>query len=286
MLRARPVYCTTTLAPDIMRSTPLFSYVARVREHSPLVHCLANSVTSNFTANTLLAVGAAPAMVTAPEEAEQFAPMASALSVNLGTLDLPQMETIRRAVAAANASQVPWVLDPVAVGVVSMRTEFAKQLLLKRPAVIRGNASEIICLAGGAPSARGVDTTEVSASALPAARELAKATQCVVVVSGATDYVTDGVRTVALSNGSPLMPRVSGTGCVLSAVVAAFVGASREPSAFFDATVAAVGFMSIAGELAAQTAKAPGSFAVAFLDSIATLEETAFEATLRMETLD
>ncbi|RQH02137.1 hydroxyethylthiazole kinase [Paraburkholderia dinghuensis] len=269
-----------------MRSTPLYSHVALVREHSPLVHCLANSVTTNFTANALLALGAAPAMVTAPEEAEEFTPLASALSVNLGTLDLPQMDTIRRAVAAANACNVPWVLDPVAVGVVSLRTGFAKQLLRERPAVIRGNASEIICLAGGVPSARGVDSTELSAAAFPAARELANATQCVVVVSGATDYVTDGARTVALSNGSPLMPRVSGTGCVLSAVVAAFLGASGKPSAFFDATVAAVAFMSVAGELAALTAKAPGSFAVAFLDSIATLDEAAFDATLRMETLD
>lgn len=269
-----------------MRLTSLYPYVALVRDHSPLVHCLPNSVTANFTANALLALGAAPAMVTAPEEAEEFTPLASALSVNLGTLDSLQMETIRRAVAAANACNVPWVLDPVAVGVVSMRTGFAKQLLRERPAVIRGNASEIICLAGGAPSARGVDSTELSGAALPAARDLARAVQGVVVVSGATDYVTDGKRTIALSNGSPVMTRVSGTGCVLSAVVAAFLGASKESSVSLDATVAAVGYMSVAGELAALTTTAPGSFGVAFLDRIATLDEAAFDATLRMEVQD
>lgn len=269
-----------------MRSVPLFSCVSPVRQRSPLVHCLANQVSANFTANALLALGAAPAMIVAPEEAEEFAAVASALSVNLGTLDPLQMDSIRRAVAAVNARGVPWVLDPVAVGVVALRTGFAQRLLRARPTVVRGNASEIISLAGGTPSGRGVDSTAPAKAALPAARALARAAQCVVAVSGATDYVTDGTRTVALANGAALMARVSGTGCILSAAVAAFVAVCGERSDYFDATIAAMAFISIAGELAARDAGAPGSFAVAFLDRIATLDQASFDATLRVERLD
>ena len=269
-----------------MHSIPLFSCASRVRARAPLVHCLTNDVTANFTANALLALGAAPAMIVAPEEAEEFAAVACGLSVNLGTLDAPQMDTIRRAVAAANARAIPWVLDPVAVGVVSLRTGFARQLLRARPTVIRGNASEIISLAGGTPSGRGVDSSVPPQAALPAAQVLAKQARCVVAVSGATDYVTDGTRTVALSNGSALMPRVSGTGCILSAAVAAFVGVCDEPPGRFEATVAALAFVAIAGELAARDAGGPGSFGVAFLDRMATLDEASFDSTLRGEWLD
>jgi len=277
-----------------MLSVPLFSRVSLVRERAPLVHCLANQVSANFTANALLALGAAPAMIVAPEEVEEFASVANALSVNLGTLDEPQMDTIRRAVAGANARETPWVLDPVAVGVLSLRTGFAHRLLRARPAAIRGNASEIISLAGGAASGRGVDSAAPAQAALPAARALAKAAQCVVAVSGATDYVTDGARTVALSNGSALMARVSGAGCILSAVVAAFVGtrvgtcvgAHDKAADHFEATITAMAFVSIAGELAARDAAAPGSFAVAFLDRIATLDAASFGAMLRLQALD
>jgi len=267
-----------------MLATDLFAFATRVRDRAPLVHCLTNLVVTNFTANVLLAIGAAPAMVIAREEVAEFAPFANAVSVNLGTLDLPQSKAIRAAVDAANTAGKPWVLDPVAVGPLRFRTEFAFDLLDARPAVIRGNASEIISLSGGASSGRGVDSTALTEVALDAAQILALKTQAVVAVTGATDYVTDGRRTVALSNGSPLMTRVTGVGCALSATVAAFVGVA-EPEEFWLATVAALAYSAVAGELAARQAALPGSFAVAYLDRLASLDANAFAATLVMSDL-
>jgi hydroxyethylthiazole kinase len=263
-----------------MLAADLFSFVTRVRERAPLVHCLTNLVVTNFTANVLLATGAAPAMVVAREEVAEFVPIAQALSVNLGTLDVPQTRAIRAAVDAANGAGTPWILDPVAVGPLSFRTEFALDLLDSKPAAIRGNASEIISLAGGAASGRGVDSTAATDLALDAAQVLALKTQAVVAVTGSTDYVTDGRRVIALSNGSPLMTRVTGVGCALSATVAAFVGTASEPGEHWSATVAAIAYSTIAGELAARDAALPGSFAVAYLDRLASLEYEAFAKTL------
>jgi hydroxyethylthiazole kinase len=262
-----------------MLATDLHAFATRVRDRAPLVHCLTNLVVTNFTANVLLAIGAAPAMVVAREEVAEFAPIANAVSVNLGTLDLPQSKAIRAAVDAANIADTPWVLDPVAVGPLRFRTEFAIDLLDARPAVIRGNASEIISLSGGASSGRGVDSTAQTDAALDAAQILALKTRAVVAVTGATDYVTDGRRTIALSNGSPMMTRVTGVGCALSATVAAFVGVAK-PEEFWLATVAALAYSAVAGELAARDAALPGSFAVAYLDRLASLDASAFGATL------
>jgi len=263
-----------------MLAADLFSFVNRVRERAPLVHCLTNLVVTNFTANVLLAIGAAPAMVVAREEVGEFAPIANALSVNLGTLDVPQSRAIRAAVDAANGAGKPWVLDPVAVGPLSFRTEFALDLLDSKPAVIRGNASEIISLSGGAASGRGVDSTAATDAALDAAQVLALKTQAVVAVTGETDYVTDGRRVIALSNGSPLMTRVTGVGCALSATVAAFVGTASDRDEFWAATLAAIAYSTIAGELAARDAALPGSFAVAYLDRLGSLDAAAFDKTL------
>ncbi|SAL72819.1 hydroxyethylthioazole kinase [Caballeronia arvi] len=263
-----------------MPAADLFSFASRVRERAPLVHCLTNLVVTNFTANVLLAIGAAPAMVVAREEVAEFAPLANALSVNLGTLDVPQSRAIRAAVDAANGAGKPWVLDPVAVGPLAFRTEFAFDLLDAKPAAIRGNASEIISLSGGTASGRGVDSTAATDAALDAAQVLALKTQAVVAVTGETDYVTDGRRTIALSNGSPLMTRVTGVGCALSATVAAFVGTASGRDEFWAATVAAIAYSTIAGELAARDAGLPGSFAVAYLDRLASLDADAFGKTL------
>jgi hydroxyethylthiazole kinase len=263
-----------------MLSADLYSFVTRVRNRAPLVHCLTNLVVTNFTANVLLAIGAAPAMVVAREEVDEFVRIAQALSVNLGTLDMAQTRAIRIAVDAANDAGTPWVLDPVAVGPLSFRTGFAFDLLDAKPAVIRGNASEIISLSGGAASGRGVDSTAATDAALDAAQLLALKTRAIVAVTGATDYITDGRQTVALSNGSPLMTRVTGVGCALSATVAAFIGACASPGERLPATVAAIAYSTIAGELAARDAALPGCFAVAYLDRLASVDDAAFDKTL------
>lgn len=237
--------------------------VRALRERAPLVHCMTNVVVTGFTANVLLAAGASPAMVEAVEEAGEFAAVANALLINVGTLTVPMAEAMRAAVG----SGTPWVLDPVAVGAISYRTKFAVELLDHGPAIVRGNASEILSLAGAESSAgKGVDSLAASGDAIDAARSLAKAHGCVVAVSGEIDYVTDGETLLGIPGGHPLMTRVTGVGCALGALMAAFTAVSESP---LRAAAVASAVMAGAAERAARSAAGPGSFAVALLDELA-----------------
>lgn len=241
----------------------------RLRARHPLVHCLTNQVVKNFTANVLLALGAAPAMVEHAEEAAEFAAMADALLVNVGTLDELQMTAIRRAIPSATQARKPWVLDPVAVGPLTVRTHFAREIVKLRPSVIRGNASEIIALAGQTRKGRGVDSGDSSEAALAAGRELAQQIGGAVLVTGPVDYATDGTDTVACANGHLLMTRVTGVGCAQGALAAACAAVSDSPLA---AAVAAAVLMGVAGDLAARVGKRPGTFAPALLDALDQLD--------------
>jgi hydroxyethylthiazole kinase len=240
-----------------------------LRARTPLVQCLTNSVVVNFTANALLAVGAAAAMVDIPEESGPFAGVAGGLLVNLGTPTAEQRTAMLEAVEAATAAGTPWVLDPVAAGTLPVRTPLANRLRDLRPTVIRGNASEIIAVAGSGSGGRGVDATDDVDGALDAARGLAAATGGVVAVSGPVDAVTDGRQVVRIANGDPLLTRVTGGGCALGAVMAAFAAVESDP---LTATVAAVTVYTVAAELAADRASGPGTFAVHFLDALASID--------------
>ncbi|MFC4243864.1 hydroxyethylthiazole kinase [Gryllotalpicola reticulitermitis] len=250
-----------------------------VRQSAPLVQAITNSVVMGFTANVLLALGAAPAMVDLPGEAGGFAAHAGGLLVNLGTPHAEQREAAREAVAAAADSGTPWVLDPVAVGALPVRTALAAELLERRPAIVRGNASEILALAGQGAGGRGVDATDDPESALDAAQELARGYGSVLAVSGAVDVLTDGERVVRGHNGHPLLTRVTGGGCALGAVIAAFAAVEADMLA---ATVAAVTAYNLAAEDAATRATGPGSFAVGFLDALAALTPDALQAGARL----
>lgn len=247
----------------------IVSVLERIRARHPLVHCLTNHVVKNFTANVLLALGAAPAMVEHAEEAAEFAAMADALLVNVGTLDEPQMAAIRRAIPSANLARKPWVLDPVAVGPLSVRSQFAREIVAQKPKLIRGNASEIIALAGQAGKGRGVDSGDSSEAALSAAKFLAERTGGAVLVTGPIDYAVDGGSTVACANGHAVMTRVTGVGCAQGAVAAACSAVSDTP---LIAAVAAATLMGVAGDLAARVSTRPGTFAVALLDALDQLD--------------
>lgn len=251
--------------PDALPGARAAACLTQFQQRPPLIHCLTNEVVQSLTANVLLALGASPAMVVEPQEAAQFSALADGLLINVGTLNALRAESMRAAVAAANRAGKPWTLDPVAVGALSYRTAFAKQLLDEKPAAIRGNASEIMALSGLLASGRGVDSGDDSLAALPAARELAQRSGAVVAVTGAVDYVTDGQRDWAIEGGSPLMTRVVGTGCALSAVVAAFCAL---PGDRLDNAATACRVMSHCGGLAARLAGGPGSFTPAFLDAL------------------
>lgn len=211
------------MQPDLLDSHVLHQF----RTRSPLTHCMTNDVVQTFTANVLLALGASPAMVIEAEEAEQFAALADALLINVGTLTAPRAQSMRRAIERCSRGHTTGS-GSVAVGALAFRTRFCQQILSLKPAAIRGNASEILALAGMSAGGRGVDSTDTAASALTAAQTLARQTHAVVVVTGEVDHITDGQRTRTVAGGDLLMTRVVGTGCALSAVVAACCSLRRQ----------------------------------------------------------
>ncbi|MBA4350845.1 MAG: hydroxyethylthiazole kinase [Rhodobacter sp.] len=254
------------------------TYLGTMRTTAPLVHSITNYVAMNIAANVLLAAGASPAMVHAREEVEEFAGLANALSVNIGTLDTPWAEAMEMAAKVMSAARMPWVLDPVGVGATQFRRDVCARLMALRPTVIRGNASEILALAGLGGAGRGADSTDPVTAAEASARDLALRCGAVVAVSGPVDYITDGVQAFRVANGDSLMPRVTALGCSLNGVIAAFlVGQPALP-----ATVAALAYYGLSGERAAQKAKGPGSFQVAFLDALYTLSPQEVTAGARV----
>jgi hydroxyethylthiazole kinase len=259
---------------------PLGGLLGEMRRASPLVQCITNYVAMNIAANVLLAAGASPAMVHAEPEAGEFARIAGALTVNIGTLSPDWVAGMRRAADGANQAGRPWVLDPVAHFATAYRRDTVAGLLALRPAIIHGNASEIIALAGGTSAGQGVDSGDTVASAENSARSLAKRTGAVVAVTGAVDFVTDGKRAVRVEGGSPLMPRVTALGCSLTCLVGAF--AAIRPADPFAATVAALAVFAVAGERAGNVSEGPGSFGWRFLDALAALDPAGLDREARL----
>lgn len=247
----------------------------RVRETSPLVHHLTNYVTVNDCANITLAIGASPIMADAIEEAADIAAISSALVLNIGTLNSRMVESMLAAGKSANAHNVPVILDPVGAGASALRTSTVARLLDQvKIATVRGNISEIRAVSGLASHTKGVDADSADADedAGGIASSLARKLGCVVAVTGAVDYVSDGAKTVAIENGHPALSRVSGTGCMCTSLVGCFTGAA--PDRALDASVAALACMGIAGEIAFEKTDSCGigSFHVAVMDAIDTMD--------------
>jgi hydroxyethylthiazole kinase len=262
------------------RNIPLGDLLAEMRQASPLVQCITNYVAMNIAANVLLAAGASPAMVHAEREAGEFARIAGALTVNIGTLSPDWVAGMRGAADGANQAGKPWVLDPVAHFATAYRRDTVAGLLALRPAIIRGNASEIIALAGGVSAGQGVDSGDTVASAEASALALSRRTGATVAVTGAVDFVTDGKRAVRIEGGSALMPRVTALGCSLTCLVGAF--AAIRPADPFLASVAALSVFAVAGERAGRASDGPGSFGWKFLDALAALDPAALDREARL----
>ncbi|MCG7459484.1 hydroxyethylthiazole kinase [Corynebacterium tuberculostearicum] len=253
-----------------------------VRESTPLIQCLTNKVVSNVTANALLAIGASPAMVDTPEESREFAQVASGVLINCGTPSSEQYGGMREAIAGANSAHTPWVLDPVGAGGLSHRTNFMREVLPLGPGAIRGNASEIIALAGTGQGGRGVESTDGVEAALDSAVALSRDTGAVVAISGPRDlivHVGDTTRAVYLESGHPMLQSVIGTGCSLGAICAAYLAAWEDP---FEAIIAAHAHVGAAGSVAAEKHHAPGSFAVAWLDALYDVPTADIEGLVRL----
>lgn len=244
----------------------LAASIAAVRVKSPLVHNITNYVVMNNSANALLAIGASPVMAHWKEEMGEMTAIAGALVINIGTLDSEWIEGMKAAGLAASGRGTPIVLDPVGAGATSQRTKAAWEIIDQcHPTIIRGNASEIMALVGANIKSKGVDSSASSGDALEAARKLASNTGAVVVISGATDYITDGTEVFTVEGGHPIMTAVTGMGCTATALVGAF--AAIEPNPMVAAT-AAMAVMSLAGERAAKNARGNGSMQMNFLDEL------------------
>lgn len=238
----------------------------KIRATKPLVHNVTNYVAMNFTANVLLAAGAAPVMAHAAEEVEEMVALAKALVLNIGTLDAPWIAAMVKAGKKASALDVPIVLDPVGAGATKLRTETSLRLMAEmRVAVVRGNASEILALGGAGGGTKGVESTASVDAAAACARALAQQTGGVVAITGREDLITDGARLVRVDNGHPLMGSVTGMGCGATALIGAFLAVDADP---FAAAVTGLACYGLAGERAAISAAGPGSFAVGFLDAL------------------
>lgn len=258
--------------------------IERIRQRAPLVHNITNYVAMNVTANALLAVGASPVMAHAVEEVEDFAAMASALVINIGTLSPAWVDGMIRAARVAKRGNVPIVLDPVGSGATAYRTSTAERLIAEAPpTVIRGNASEILSLATGQQGTRGVDSVHDAADATPAARRLAECRHCVVSMSGPMDVIAGVDRVVRVRNGHPIMPRVTALGCVASALTGAFIAVN--PSSL-DAAAHAMILMGVAGEIAAERSSGPASFQTAFIDALFGITESDLAERTKAEGLE
>ncbi|TCR81494.1 hydroxyethylthiazole kinase [Rhizobium sp. BK376] len=251
-----------------------------MRQTVPLVQCITNYVAMNIAANVMLAAGASPAMVHAEEEAGAFAAISGALTINIGTLSTAWLAGMRAAAKSANQSRKPWVLDPVAHYATDFRRAAVAELMELRPTIIRGNASEIIALAGGASKGQGVDSRDPVEQAEESAILLAKRHGAVVAATGAVDFVTDGERAVRITGGSPLMPEVTALGCSLTCLVGAF--AATSPNDPFAATVGALATFASAGETAGRRAEGPGSFSWRFLDALKSLDGRTLDSEARV----
>ncbi|TDK51259.1 hydroxyethylthiazole kinase [Antarcticimicrobium luteum] len=259
---------------DVISQTP-GPLLQALRAEPPLVQCITNYVAMNIAANVLLAAGASPAMVSDAEEAGEFARIAGALTCNIGTLSAPFLAGMRAAIEGAQDAGRPWVLDPVACQATALRRRAAADLAALNPAIIRGNASEILSLAGEASNGQGVDGRDPVAVAEAGARRLAELSGAVVAVTGEVDFVTDGARAVRIAGGSPWMPLNTALGCSLTCLCGAYAAVAGDP---FDAAVGALAHYAVAGTRAHQAADGPGSFGVHFLDALHAVTPEALDA--------
>ncbi len=253
----------------------------RIRAQRPLVHQITNFVVMNETANATLAIGALPVMAHAPEEVAEMATVAGALVLNIGTLTHEWVDSMILAGRAANAANVPVVLDPVGAGATTLRTQSARRILDEVAiAIVRGNAAEVATLAGRSAEIRGVESVGNGEEFGDLAGAAAAALRCTVAVTGPVDAVSDGTTTLSVANGHPLLATVTGTGCIASAITGCFAAVNHDRP--LNAAVEALVALGIAGEEAAAQSRGPGSFHVALYDALYALSPDSIDARARV----
>ena len=255
----------------------------KVRRTCPLVHHITNYVTVNDCANMCICAGGSPVMTDAEKDVPDMVKLASAVVLNIGTLNDRTIGSMLLAGKTANSLGIPVILDPVGVGATPYRTETARRILDEvRIAVIKGNHGEISVLAGSGGKVRGVDSVSGSDDIASSARELALRTGAIVAATGPVDYVSDGKTVITLRNGSEFMGTVSGTGCMLSSVTGAYIGAC---GVSLESVASAVSVFTIASEVAIRDGKVfgPGSFRTKLFDSLYNLKTEDVDTLLKRD---
>lgn len=265
----------------------LGKYLESVRKNSPLIHNITNYVTVNDCANILIACGASPIMADDSGEAEEITSICGGLNINIGTLNKNTVPSMLMAGKKSNELGHPVILDPVGAGASKLRTETAIKLISEvKFSVIRGNISEIKTLAMGSGSTKGVDADAADAitngtidSAVNLAKAFSKKTGAVIAITGETDIVTDGDKAFLILNGHPMMAKITGSGCMLTAMTAAYITAN--PENIFEATAASVCAMGLCGEKAYLTAEkycaGNSSFRNYLIDEVYKLDAAALD---------
>jgi hydroxyethylthiazole kinase len=261
----------------------LWQDLQRIRTEAPLIHNITNYVVMNTTANALLAIGASPVMAHAMEEVEDMAKRSRALVINIGTLSIDWINAMVRAGHMANHSGVPIILDPAGSGATRFRTETANLLIRNAPPVIiRGNPSEIRSLVLTEQVTKGVESVHTPEETLDSAQFLSGHNRCVVSISGEADLIVEDKTVIRISNGHPMMTRITGMGCIATAVTGAFAAVNHS---FIHAAANAMALVGIAGEMTAERCSGPGSFQSCFLDALYNITESDIENRLKMEVM-
>ena len=264
-------------------------YLTQIRQQNPLIHNITNIVVANYVANGLLAIGASPIMSSAVEEMEELAAICNGLVINIGTLTAEQVKAMLIAGKSANRCGIPVVLDPVGVGATAFRQQTVAHLLMEiQFSAIRGNAAEMAYLANVAWQSKGVDAGQGVADMESIAKNIAQQYRCTAIISGAIDVISNGKQLAKIHNGSVLFPKITGSGCLLSAVCGAFLAVADQSSSFdaaFNASVEACTAYAIAGELAAQGLRPDqhGQFYTALLDQLAALNSEKVQQLANVE---
>lgn len=258
----------------------VFATLEKVRKEAPLVHHITNWVTIYDCANIVKVFGGSPVMAHAKEEAAEMASISKAVVINIGTLSTSSIEAMKLAIEAANKKGIPVVLDAVGVGATKFRNNKIKELLEYKIAVIKGNASEIAAAAGINVTTKGVDSGNVSADMVAIAKRLANEKECVVVVTGEEDICTNGESAFLIKNGTPMMSKVVGTGCMAASVIGTFCAVEKD---YLFASIAGLICFEIAAENADKTSEGPGTFKNKLFDKISTLSDISINKMKRVE---
>ncbi|QTA85279.1 hydroxyethylthiazole kinase [Desulfonema magnum] len=250
--------------------------LAAVREKKPLIHNITNYVVMNYTANALLAMGASPVMAHAVSEVEEMVSIAGALVLNIGTLAEDWIASMIKAGQKASELGTPIILDPVGSGATSLRTNSVTRIIRETSlSVIRGNPSEILSLRHNESKTKGVDAVHSVNEAGATAKKIAEELNTTIAITGPADFITNGERVIHVSNGHPLMARVTGTGCTATVIIAAFSAVDDDP---VSAAATGLAFFGLAGEAAGQKASGPGSFMIEMLNALYEITPEALKA--------